>query len=55
MKRFTLLSVAGEKRTKELIDVILGRRHADLAIINAKILNIYTGELLNHYSLAIDY
>ncbi|HUU39943.1 MAG TPA: adenine deaminase C-terminal domain-containing protein [Desulfatiglandales bacterium] len=53
MKRFTLLSVGGEERTKELINVALGRQEADLAIVNAKVLNVYTGELLDNYSVAV--
>jgi adenine deaminase len=53
MKSFTLLSVAGEERTKELIEVVLGRQPADLAIINAKTMNVYTGELLDNYSITV--
>jgi len=36
-----------------LINVTLGREKADLAIINATILNVYTGELLENHSVAI--
>jgi adenine deaminase len=53
MKSFTLLSVEGEERTKELIDVALGRQAADLAVINAKTMNVYTGELLDNHSIAV--
>jgi len=37
--------------TKKLIDVALGRAHADLAIVNARIVNVYTGEILDNMSV----
>jgi len=52
MTKHGLLS-EGTDRAKELINVILGKEKADLAIINATILNVYTGELLDHYSVSI--
>ena len=52
MTKHGLLS-EGTYRAKELINVILGKEKADLTIINATILNVYTGELLDHYSVSI--
>ena len=34
-----------------LIDVALGRRPGDLAIVNARVLNVYTGEILDDQSV----
>ncbi len=53
MTKHGLLSIEGTDRAKELINVILGKEKADLTIINATILNVYTGELLDHYSVSI--
>ena len=53
MTRHGLLSIEGTDRAEELINVTLGREKADLAIINATILNVYTGELLENHSVAI--
>ena len=53
MTKHGLLSIEGIDRAKELINVILGKEKADLTIINATILNVYTGELLDHYSVSI--
>ena len=53
MTRHGLLSIEGTDRAEELINVILGREKADLAVINATILNVYTGELLENHSAAI--
>lgn len=39
--------------SKLLIEVALGRKKADLAIVNATLLNVYTGELLKQYSVSI--
>lgn len=38
---------------KKLIQVAMGLEMADLAIINGRLLNVYTGELLDHYSVCI--
>ncbi len=40
-------------RTRELIDVIQGKEASDFAIVNASILNVYTGELLEDYSVSV--
>lgn len=39
--------------TQKLIDVALGRTPGDLAIVNARLLNVYTGELLDQQSICI--
>lgn len=36
---------------QKLIDVALGRAPADLAIVNARLVNVYTGEILDHQSV----
>ena len=38
---------------KVLIDTALGKLKADMVIINADLVNVYSGELLNGYSVAI--
>lgn len=53
MTRHALLSIGGKDKAKELINVTLGKEKADLAIVNARLLNVYTGELLDHYSVTI--
>ncbi|MDX2451227.1 adenine deaminase C-terminal domain-containing protein [Desulfosarcina sp.] len=40
-----------ENQTKKLIDVALGRTPGDLAIVNARLLNVYTGEILDNQSV----
>jgi adenine deaminase len=37
--------------TARLIDVALGRTPADLAVVNARLLNVYTGEVLDRHSV----
>jgi len=53
MTRYGLLSIGGLDGAQEVINVTLGKEKADLALINATILNVYTGELLDHYSVTI--
>ncbi len=53
MARHALLSLAGVERAKELMKVALGKEKADLAIINGTILNVYTGEFLDRYSVSV--
>ena len=53
MRSYGLLSIEGPDGAKKVIDVTLGRKKADLAIINGKLLNVYTGELLDDYSVTI--
>ncbi|MGD2125219.1 MAG: adenine deaminase C-terminal domain-containing protein [Desulfobacteraceae bacterium] len=53
MKRYSLLSVEGNEKARELMDVSLGKKSADLAIINATILNVYTGEFLKDHTILV--
>ena len=53
MIRQGLLTLGGVERAEEVRRVILGRDKADLAIINARLLNVYTGELLEGYSVTV--
>jgi len=53
MKRYGLLSIEGSDGAQEVINVTLGKEKADLALINGNLLNVYTGELLDHYSVTI--
>jgi len=53
MTRYGLLSTEGSEGAQEVINVTLGKEKADLALINGKLLNVYTGELLDHYSVTI--
>ncbi len=46
MKRYSMLSTAGIDKTKEVVEVTLGMKKADLVITNGTLLNVYTGELL---------
>ena len=39
--------------TNKLMDVALGKAPADLAVINATLLNVYTGELLKNQSISV--
>lgn len=40
-----------ENENRKLIDVALGRSCADLAIVNARMVNVYTGEILDNQSV----
>ena len=53
MKRHGLLSTEGADGARKVINVTLGREKADLALINATVLNVYTGELLKNHSVAV--
>jgi len=48
----SLLSLDG-RDSKLLINVALGQEKADLAIVNARLLNVYTGELIDDFSVSI--
>lgn len=48
-----LYHVRGIKDSKDLMKVALGQEMADLAIINARLLNVYSGELLDQHSIGI--
>lgn len=43
----------GNKAGKALSDVAMGRARADIAIVNAKLANVYTGELLENHAVTI--
>jgi adenine deaminase len=47
-ERFYVISPEDKKK---LIQVAMGQEMADLAIINGRLLNVYTGELLNHHAV----
>ena len=53
MTRHGLLSVGGMDTVRELTSVTMGKEKADLAIVNAAIVNAYTGELLDGYSVSV--
>jgi adenine deaminase len=53
MKRYGLLSIAGPEEAQRVIDVALGKERADLVILDATVLNVYTGEWLEGYSVSI--
>ena len=38
---------------QQLIKVALGEEKADLAVLNAKIVNVYTGELLENQAITV--
>ncbi len=42
-----------QAQTKQLMRVALGQEPADLVITNARLLNVYTGELQDHQSVAV--
>jgi len=46
-------STNSQERTQALIEVALGRRAADLYLCNAKLVNVYSGEILEGQDLAI--
>lgn len=47
------LTIMGTKETKEVMQAALGRAKADLVIVNAKLANVYTGELLDDFAVAV--
>ncbi|MDP2724907.1 MAG: adenine deaminase C-terminal domain-containing protein [Syntrophales bacterium] len=47
------LPLMGVEEAKELMQVVLGSKKADLAIINARLANVYTGELLDNYAVTL--
>ena len=48
----SLLSLDG-RDSKLLINVALGKEKADMAIVNARLLNVYTGELIDDFSVSV--
>jgi adenine deaminase len=53
MKRYGLVSIAGPEEAQRVINVTLGKEKADLALLDATILNVYTGEWLEGCSLSV--
>jgi adenine deaminase len=53
MTKTGILGPKTSDETRELMKVPLGEEKADLAIINAKIVNVYTGELLKDQSISV--
>ncbi len=53
MKRYGLLSIEGTEGARRVINVTLGKDKADLAILDATILNTYTGEWLEGCSVSV--
>ncbi|PIP09178.1 MAG: adenosine deaminase, partial [Syntrophobacteraceae bacterium CG23_combo_of_CG06-09_8_20_14_all_50_8] len=47
------LAIMGTKEAKEVMQAALGRAKADLVIVNAKLANVYTGELLDDFAVAV--
>jgi len=47
------LPLMGVEEAKELMQVVLGSKKADLAIINVRLANVYTGELLDNYAVTL--
>lgn len=54
MTRYSLLSLQDTEKTSEIINATLGKTPADLAIMNGTLINVYTGELLEGYSITIN-
>ncbi|MEA3437188.1 MAG: adenine deaminase C-terminal domain-containing protein, partial [Thermodesulfobacteriota bacterium] len=46
-------SLAQTRDSKQLINVALGREKADLAVVNARLVNVYTGEIIDNSSVSI--
>jgi adenine deaminase len=53
MLSHNILSIAGADRTEELMHVARGEKKSDIAILNASIVNVYSGELLHRWSVTI--
>jgi len=53
MTKTGILKPKTVEQTSQLIKVALGQEKADLAVINAKVVNVYTGELLEDQSITV--
>lgn len=53
MDRISELEKDHTQRTKHLINVALGREKADLAVVNATLANVYTGEFLEDLAVCV--
>ncbi|MBW1889389.1 MAG: adenine deaminase [Deltaproteobacteria bacterium] len=47
----TAAHLTKDKDTKQLMAVALGQQKADLAVVNARLLNVYTGEILDNRAI----
>ena len=47
------LSNQSKQQTEKIMKVALGKKAADLVVIHANLLNVYTGELLHDYGISI--
>lgn len=53
MTKTGILKPKTVEETSQLIKVALGKEKADLAVINAKVVNVYTGELLEDQAITV--
>ncbi len=53
MSKTGILKPKTVEETSQLIKIALGEEQADLAVINAKVVNVYTGELLEDQSITV--
>ena len=53
MTKTGILKPKTVEETSQLIKVALGKENADLAVINAKVVNVYTGELLEDQAITV--
>jgi adenine deaminase len=53
MTKTGILKPKTVEETSQLIKVALGQEKADLAVINAKLVNVYTGELLEDQAITV--
>ncbi|CAB5082081.1 Adenine deaminase (EC [Olavius algarvensis associated proteobacterium Delta 3] len=47
------IPLAASRNSRQLIDVALGREKSDLAVVNAALVNVYTGEILDKTAIAV--
>jgi len=47
------ISLAASKNSRQLMNVALGREPADLAVVNAQLINVYTREILEKTAIAV--
>ena len=53
MTKTGILKPKTVEETSQLIKVALGKEKADLAVLNAKVVNVYTGELIEDQSITV--
>lgn len=53
MELQTTSSLSHVRNSIKLIEVALGQEKADLAVVNARLVNVYTGEILDNSSISI--